>query len=396
VDTIESNPQWAALIREAKQFTSQALHAGNYADGRSMALKVLAAQPADPEALLLLAQSDTVAGNTAIARALLARATALAPDAEVLRYQKDQLDQLIAIDAAEPYMQHYLAARATYIDYPMNIQLETVGRCNASCGFCPHGELDRRFDAMPDDLFCKIVDEAASFPRDRPLNFFLNVVNEPFMDKKIFERIVMINDRVPQATIGLYSNLNVLPRNFLEGMRKTQRITSLNVSFNAANETEYRESMGIDFNRTVSNVRTFLSENRKQQMVPGPIVLSRIATLDVRDGRFVPECQALFAEFESGVDYLPAVKRRANWLGEVTCQQVPVPTRMPCQQWLNLSIFCDGTVPHCCMDAHGAFPFGNLKEQSLLDIYNGPRFRVMREAALGRGSVYPCNTCALL
>jgi radical SAM protein with 4Fe4S-binding SPASM domain len=64
-------------------------------------------------------------------------------------------------------------------------------------------------------------------------------------------------------------------------------------------------------------------------------------------------------------------------------------------QWLNISVICDGTVPHCCMDSTGKYGFGNVNEQSLLEIYNSPKFRVMREAVLGRSAVHPCNTCAL-
>jgi sulfatase maturation enzyme AslB (radical SAM superfamily) len=395
LDTIEQNPDWAEIIRNAKQFTARALQTGDYAAGRAMALKILAAAPADPEALLLMAQSDSVSGNTAIARALLARASALAPQAEVLRYQKNQLDILDDQAAADPYTLNYLRGRAMFMEYPMNIQLETVGRCNANCTFCPHEQLDRKYEEMSDALFAKIIDEAATIPRDNPLNFYLNVINEPFMDKKIFERIQMINEKVPHATIGFYTNLNVLPRDFFAKMRKAQRITSFNVSFNAANREEYEASMRIDFDRTVANLRGFLAANREHKMVPAPICLSRIATLDERDQRFIPECDALFEGFQSGVDYAPTVKRRANWLGEVSSDQTSVPLRSPCMQWLNISVFCDGTVPHCCMDATGKYGFGNVNEHSLLEIYNSPKFRVMREAVLGRGAIHPCNTCAL-
>lgn len=385
----------ALAIREAKQIALAAMRDGNLKDGRFLALKLLAALPADPEALLLAAQSDILSGHTAPARALLDRAIALAPNLEVLHTQKQNLDRQDARVVDDPYVQQYLVARAIHMDYPMNIQLETVGRCNANCTFCPHEELDRKFEEMSDELFNKIIDEVGTIPKESPINFYMNVVNEPFMDKKIFQRIKKINETVPQATLGFYTNLNVLPRNFFEQIRACRRITYVNVSFNAANEEEYRETMRIDFDRTVSNVRRFLIENREHKFLNGPLYLSRIATFDSRDDRFRDECRNLFADFEVGVDYVPGVKSRASWLGQVSGVQEHIPQLSPCFQWLNISVFCDGTVPHCCMDATGKFAFGNVKEKSLLEIYNSPEFRNMREAVMGRGSVYPCNTCAL-
>ena len=90
------------------------------------------------------------------------------------------------------------------------------------------------------------------------------------------------------------------------------------------------------------------------------------------------------------------VKNRATWLGQIENLNHAIPTLLPCRQWLNITVHCDGTVPHCCMDATGAFAFGNVKERSLLEIYNSPKFRSMREGVLGRGAVHPCNTCGLL
>lgn len=391
----DNNSAGALAIREAKNIALAAMRDGNLKDGRFLALKLLAALPSDPEALLLAAQSDILSGHPGPARALLDRAIALAPNLEVLHTQKQNLDRQDARVVDDPYVQQYLIARAIHMDYPMNIQLETVGRCNANCTFCPHEELDRKFEEMSDELFNKIIDEVGTIPNENPINFYMNVVNEPFMDKKIFERIRKINETVPQATLGFYTNLNVLPRNFFEKIRNCQRITYVNVSFNAANEEEYRETMRIDFDRTVSNIRRFLIENREQKFLNGPLYLSRIATFDDRDVRFQEDCRDLFADFEVGVDYVPNVKSRASWLGQVSGGQEHIPQLSPCFQWLNISVFCDGTVPHCCMDATGKFAFGNVKEKSLLEIYNSPEFRNMREAVMGRGAVYPCNTCAL-
>jgi MoaA/NifB/PqqE/SkfB family radical SAM enzyme len=383
-----------AMIQEAKARALKALQAGDLKTGQLLARRLMAALPEDPEALLLAAQSDILAGRPGLARVLLDRAIGLAPELASLRAQKATLDRQDARMALDPYVQQYLLTRAVHMDYPRNIQLETVGRCNANCTFCPHEALDRKFDEMSDALFDKIIADLAAIPPEHPLNFLLNGVNEPFMDKKIFARMRRINETIPHAMLGLYSNMNVMPRDFFERIREIRRLDYLNVSFNAANAAEYEASMRIDFNRTVTNIRRFLGENRRQRIIGGPIVLSRIMSLDEGDERFRRECPALFPEFEPGVDFIVAVKNRASWLGQLDSGQ-PVPSLLPCKQWLSITVQCDGTVPHCCMDATGKFAFGNVKDRSLLEIYNSPQFRNMRENVLSRSAVYPCNTCAL-
>lgn len=380
---------------EAKQLARTMLQAGNLVDARNLLNKLICAAPADAEALLALADVEAAEGRFSMARTLAVRGLALAPDTGSARSLLNLFAQIDTQLSGDNYLNSYLVLRARHMEYPMHIQLETTGRCNAKCGFCPHEELARKSEQMRDALYEKIIRDASAIPPDSPVNFYMNVVNEPFMDKKIFERIALLNDSLPHATIGLYTNMNVAPPGFFEKIRRIRRLGYFNISFNAANEAEYRALMGIDFNRTVANIRRLLTENRKQPFFGAPIVLSRISTADEGDNRFIVECKQLFAEFEYGKDYMAVAKGRANWLGQHSGNQTRIPYLMPCTQWLNISVLCNGVVPHCCMDAKGEFPFGNAGEQSILEIYNSPRFRSYREAAAARETLYPCNTCAL-
>jgi len=380
----------------AKQLARQALDAGNHAEAQAIANKILSAAPMDPAAYLLVAQADLSVGRFAVARPLVNRALALAPGFEPARNLNNQLDKIAARFATDEYQSSYLVLRSRHLEYPRNIQLETSGRCNAKCTFCPHEQLDRKSQVMSDALYEKIIREASAIPAGSAVKFILNVVNEPFMDQKIFERIALLNREIPHATIGIYTNLNVMPPRFFEKLKEVRRLTYFNISFNAANKAEYEETMRIDFNRTVSNIRKLLTENRTQGYFASPVALSRISSLDERDARFVEECTQVFSGFEYGRDFILECKSRANWLGQNSSSQTSIPFLEPCNQWLNISVLCNGIVPHCCMDARGDFPFGNANEQSILEIYNSPRFRNYRRTVAARETTYPCNTCALV
>lgn len=383
-------------IGQAKDLANTLLKQGKIGEAKAWIQQLQLAQPGNAEVAILAARYEFDSGHPSVARSFVFKARHIAPNLPEVKAALAEYETLDRNLASDTYRNSYLFLRSRHMDYPMNIQLETVGRCNAKCNFCPHSELDRKLESMSDELFEKIVNEASTIPPNSPLNFYMNVVNEPFMDKKIFSRMRMLNEKISHATIGIYTNMNVMPPHFFEKLAEIRQISYWNVSFNAANKEEYEKSMVIDFDRTVANIKRFLCENRKQNFVKGPIYLSRIATGDKADTRFMEECKPLFAEYNCNDDFIPVCKSRADWLGQVhVAGQSNVPLLMPCNQWLNISIFCNGLVPHCCMDAKGEFPFGDVNKQSILEIYNSPHFRNLRENVISRDVIYPCNTCAL-
>jgi hypothetical protein len=168
------------------------------------------------------------------------------------------------------------------------------------------------------------------------------------------------------------------------------------VSFNAANREEYERVMGINFERTVRNLRNFMSFNREHRVVSRPVVLSRISDGTPADALYDVACKKLFAEFTPGRDYVTNVKYRTDWLGRISTNPSPVPYAYPCGGWFDINIFCTGVVPHCCMDGHGDYSIGDVNKSSVLDIYNSRAFRRYRQNLTSREQAHPCNTCSLL
>jgi hypothetical protein len=115
-----------------------------------------------------------------------------------------------------------------------------------------------------------------------------------------------------------------------------------------------------------------------------------------KDREYVEECKRLFGRFHYDAEYVAVLKRRANWLGQTQAKQTGLPSSFPCNQWLNLSILCNGVVPHCCMDAQAEHAIGDVRENSVLEIYNSQPFRNLRERLTARECAYPCNTCGLM
>lgn len=249
---------------------------------------------------------------------------------------------------------------------------------------------------MSDELFEKVLEDLRAIPTSLPLTIVPNGVNEPFMDRKMFPRLRRINEVLPAAKLLIFTNLNVVRSGFFDELSKIRNISRINVSFNAANEEEYKSAMGISFERTVNALRELMRHQKRARFVREPVLLSRVADGTDADERYKRDCQSLFNEFVLDRDYSVSVKRAADWLGESANVTSKVEGALPCSQWLALTVHNDGTVPHCCMDASGQFKLGNASETHVLDLYNSPGFRSLRETALRREFASPCHTCSLV
>ena len=393
---IKIDPENKVALQGLADLANKHYEANDIECARSFCLEILMLSPNQPQILALLGLIERRQNSVAKAEECFRRAIEIDPQNKIALYHLESIRQVRQDTQKSSYYREYLAQRPLYMDFPRRISIETVGRCNASCNFCPHGELERRFTGMTDELFDKIIGDLSAIPKEIPITIMPNLVNEPFMDRQMLNRLQKINQALPQARIYIFTNFNVLPHDFFERIYDIVNLDGINVSFNAANEVEYVESMGIDFNRTVANLRNLLTINNEQRFLKQPLILSRVADLTERDQVYEEQCRNIFAEFEEQKDFIIHVKNRADWLGSIQSKQSEIPFSQPCGAWFDINVFCNGTVPHCCMDSKGDYAIGDASHENLLDIYNAPGFRKYRETMLAREMAEPCCHCALM
>ena len=389
------------LVDDLIQKARMVLAAGQIELARELFEQILAPFPFEPQAVFFLGICHAHAGQYSLAEEYLRQAQVLDPNLDGIETELAKIAAARNKVSALPYVKQFVLSRARYQHFPRYIGIETTGRCNATCEFCPHSDLERNSQVMSDDLFHKIIRDLQEIPPAHPLLIFPNHVNEPFMDRKIFDRMTAINNALPNAQLHIFTNFNVLPKGFFDKIVNVKAISAFNVSFNAGNKAGYEETMGIDFERTVANIRALLLFNRTHRLFDGPIILSRVADHTPRDLVYLDEVRAIFDDFIWGEDFIATVKNRTTWLYR-TPEEMPksnfaaVPSNMPCGAWFDVNVFVDGTVPHCCIDVHGDYAIGNVNKASLLEIYNGQKFSFYRRNLLSRNQAFPCNTCSLL
>ncbi len=269
------------------------------------------------------------------------------------------------------------------LEYPRLVSIETTNRCNAKCPFCPNNALMRDRRTMEDALFEKLIDDCTAFPLPS-IEPFLN--GEPFVDSKIIPRMEYIRKKLPNTKLRIYTNGYAL------SPKKTDALVGLGidhlyVSLNTLNPKTYRETMGFELEKTLSNMRYLTEPSRKDKIARK--ITFRMTRLDNTPLSEQDE----FWEFCKRRGVRPFMVALFNYKGEVK-STFPVPS-YPCEHITRLDVLSNGLVTLCCMDQEGAYSWGDATRDSILDIYHSKTARMYRamHRTGRRKDVEPCGDC---
>lgn len=237
------------------------------------------------------------------------------------------------------------------------VNIETVNRCNGTCAFCPANikAEKRERKAMPQDLFEKIIMELKAL--DWQGQLFLNINNEPLIDKEIEERAVFIKNQLgDKVTVSMFTNGSLLT---------VDRLVSLSGGVDELIINNYSETYKLNQNnrKIYQYVRDNLSD-----FINMDIIINR---------RYVQEILSTRA------GSAPNKKLRNN--------NVTGPCIYP---YTDITIFPDGKVGLCCNDCFEVTEYGDLSKQSLVDIWTGNKLtEVRRRMREGRLNFPFCVEC---
>lgn len=287
------------------------------------------------------------------------------------------------------YQDRFLRVKQSpYLNYPAHVHLETMALCNASCNFCPYPTLERQGTKMSDELIDKIISDLEEIPKDISFQLSPFKVNEPFLDKRLFAILGQINSRLPHANLAITSNASVINQKILDQLVQVKNVSYLWISFNDHREKEYEKVMALNYQNTIKRLK-LIHENKSNSNLSFRVVLSRVEDRTNGDQEFIMWVRDNFPLFEV------AVTPRGNWLGQKDVSIGEIPD-VACNRWFELSITATGKVAHCCMDGKAEWLIGDVTKQSVLEVYNHPDYRRLREEVLTRLDVSPCNQCTFL
>lgn len=288
----------------------------------------------------------------------------------------------------------YLRRKHPRGDYPPVVGIEPTNNCNLDCVFCPRQEMTRAVGDMQQSLFDKIVDEIAG-----KVDFvWLQDYGEPFLNKNVFELIRAARRRGLKT--GISTNGTVMTDRVVEGIFDSG-LDYLIFAFDGATKETYESvRLGANFDHVTANIRRFLARKNER----GAKIYTVVQCICMKQTR--AEIRRFIRMWRvKGVD---AVRIRqltysgSEQGGRHGSNGDPAgtfrnePGRRPCYWlWSNPHIKQDGTVVPCCQDVDGALAIGNVRDQPLKAIWNGPKMRALRQMHIdGRQAEIPlCRNC---
>lgn len=227
-----------------------------------------------------------------------------------------------------------------------SVHLEVNTDCNRSCSYCSNHVFPKPQEYMDDGLYKKIIDELVGIKYRGQIS--LNLSSEPTLHPRLPDLFEYAR-RIANARLVLYTDGDFLNRK----------------KFNELNR------VGVD-----AFIITQHGGNAPKSL------MELMAGLTEKERKFVTyQTLAGFNLFNRGIP------------GLIPSEQRTVPN--PCfVADYDLTILASGDVTQCSNDFRGEYVFGNVKERSVMDIWNSSDFKVFRgEVRRGRFNHNVCKKC---
>ena len=268
----------------------------------------------------------------------------------------------------------------------VRIEVSTV--CNAACVFCPHKDMTRKKCIMSFEDFKfyleKVLDENENIKEITFSGF-----GEIFLDRNILKKIEYA--AVKGLVIHLLTNGFYLTQDKIDKIYEIG-IKDIRISLHTADAKNYNKIMGYYFlgDSSYSLIRSSLSYLMRRKPKNTDIIVTADIVEENKDDvedlikAFKDEC---YLEIWKPHNWVYGKKYREGKDELKTCGR---PFNGP------IEIQNNGDVVMCCFDYDGRMVLGNLKEQSLKEIYLGSVFKQIlkhHKAGTCEGSELICSGC---
>ena len=322
---------------------------------------------------------------------------------EEVRYAKRAFGGLAKANAS-----YTRAADMAAFPFPQSIQLQTINACQAACIMCPYPVVKDNFTRgrMDEALFDRIAEEVAS--RQESRTFVPMLQNEPFLDKRLFDRIARFR-RVagPRIEVELVTNGAFLTDENIEKMRAAE-LDILDVSLDAVQRETYEKiRVGLDFDTVMAGVERVIAAKLPRTALHVRMVLQRdnireakafarswrargvaVFTYMTNDrAGAITDFKDRIRPTEDELGFGHRIGRAAfrRWIGHC-----PIP-------FATTNILHDGSMLLCVHDWNRNEILGNVRDSTISELWNGERMKELRRLVSERKyeEVPACQSCSL-
>jgi len=270
------------------------------------------------------------------------------------------------------------------LDYPPVVgSIEPSSLCNLNCAMCAMDHITRKRGVMSKETFSKIVRSEATI---RTVDFTGH--GEPLHNRDLEDFIKAVK---PIANkVGLTTNATLLTEDRIKSLLSTD-LDWICFSFEDVNKQVYESiRVGANYETVESNIKNFIflkkAMNKRCKtyliVVDSPLTHSSLGKIKKKWHTLIDEIKILPIHDWGGILDSSLIKRKRN------------ARTYPCfDAWYHFFVRWDGSVVPCCV-WEGKTDFGNINEQSIMEIWNSEVYQDFR-ASLLFNPVDHCRYCHL-
>jgi hypothetical protein len=274
-------------------------------------------------------------------------------------------------------------------DYPKMINIEPTNDCFFNCIMCSRQYSKRPIGRMSFDLYRAIIDDVS---RSKKQILWLTLHNdgEPLLHPEIAKMVRYAKESGAVRYVHFNTNGQLLEDEIARALIEAG-LDDLTVSIDAFTPEVFASvKRAGDFGTVVSNTIR-LMELKKRMGSKLPWVRAKIIDMDITHDEI-----ERFRKYWAPIVDEVQVQRIHNAAGNIEMNGPENDiVRYPCSLlWYAMAIRWDGTVVPCCTDLIGENIIGDLKKESLQDVFAGGlavyRGKMLENKAC---ELVPCKNC---
>ena len=276
----------------------------------------------------------------------------------------------------------FLNWRTERTPYPQNLIIDIHSYCNARCRICPYPQVKDKIPMgwMEDDLFRRLINEFADIKAHNPVRghvIFCNM-GEALIDPQVIEKLSYV--RKAGLTMILQTNAALLTPEKTDRLLDSGFDGPIYISFHGITKSVYEDIMGLPYEKTLANIH-YLTHKYSQ-------VTIRAYAFQWPKGEAYKVRKYWRAQ---GVPVAIGIPNsRANLVAatEGLSLKYPGPWLKGCKKGeplRDMVISFDGQAVICCEDMGRKTSLGNVRDKSLIEVWNGPQAQEVLDYLYGGG-----------
>ncbi|MGM0365719.1 MAG: radical SAM/SPASM domain-containing protein [Actinomycetota bacterium] len=273
--------------------------------------------------------------------------------------------------------------------FPLRVWVEVTNICNLKCPICPNKDIPQEEKGLMDfSLYRNIIDQLGTKVND----IYLFHRGEPFLHPELADMIAYA--KKSPATVRIHTNGTLLDKDNTDKIIKSG-LDFISFSFDGYDsETYERHRVNSSFEATLDSILYFL---KRKKELGSRLPFTALQVIEYgQNGNQKRQRQEFLQRFKNLPLNRFITRKPHNWGGLVDTGSQQKKNYLPCTfLWYAMVILYNGDLLPCPQDFQSRLKLGNIRKDSIYNIFNGDKMQGLRQKIAGRdiGSISPCASC---